>query len=133
MRYQLRHGPAVAVALVGSALATGLPASSGVSSPCMCALLCNEVRGTVHGLRGNRTDQVTVHTSLVLASPLAGGWHGLRISRRFDVAVMPTGVALLPRLVQRTQSRLESGGDLVQGWGDGRWVSGLEQFLHAST
>jgi len=75
----LRHGPAVAVALVGSAFTTGLPASSGVSSPCMCALLCNEVRGTVHGLLGNRTDQVTVPTSLVLTSPLAGGWDGLRM------------------------------------------------------
>jgi hypothetical protein len=45
----------------------------GCQFPCMCALLCNEVRGTVHGLLSNRTDQMTVHTSLILGAHWQAG------------------------------------------------------------
>jgi hypothetical protein len=39
--------------------------------------------------------------------------------RRFDVAD-GNAAALLPRLVQGTEGSLEFGGNLVQGWGNGR-------------
>jgi hypothetical protein len=41
--------------------------------------VCNELRGTVHGLLSNRTDQVT-YTPLVIASPLTWMRDGLRMS-----------------------------------------------------
>jgi hypothetical protein len=58
---------------------------------------------------------------------------GRRMSSAVRCCREATRAARLPWLVQGTQGSLEFGGNLVQGWGNGRWVSRLKQLLHAST
>ena len=63
LRYRLRHASKTAISLFGISLLLRTKPASGVHRLMCVHCVSNQVRGTVHGLLSDGTDQGTVHIS----------------------------------------------------------------------